>query len=93
MILLLLATWIGLTLAEKRTERHGVSKEDLNNLTYYGLLAFVIGGRLSFVLQNIPAFSKSPLGIISVNPDIFDPLGGIAVAVITAVFFGQRREL
>ncbi len=93
MILLLLAAWVGLTLAEKRTERHGVSKDDLNNITYYGLLAFVIGGRLSFVLQNIPAFIKSPLGIISVNPDIFDPLGGIAVAVITAVIYGQRREL
>lgn len=93
MILLLLAAWVGLTLAEKRTEHHGVSKDDLNNITYYGLLAFVIGGRLSFVLQNIPAFIKSPLGIISVNPDIFDPLGGLAVAVITAVIYGQRREL
>lgn len=93
MILLLLATWVGLTLAEKRAERHGVSKEDVNNLTYYGLLAFVIGGRLTFVLQNIPAFFKSPLGILSVNPDIFDPLGGMAVAVITAVIYGQRRGL
>ena len=93
MILLLLATWIGLTLAEKRTERHGVSKEDLSNLTYYGLIAFIVGGRLSFVLQNFPAFIKSPLGIISINPDIFDPFGGMAVAVITAVIYGQRRGL
>ncbi len=93
MILLLLATWIGLSLAEKRSERHGVSKEDINNLTYYGLIAFVVGGRLSFVLQNFPAFIKSPLGIISINPDIFDPLGGMAIAIITVFIYGQRREL
>jgi phosphatidylglycerol:prolipoprotein diacylglycerol transferase len=93
MILLLLATWIGLNLAEKRAERYGVSKDDLNNITYYGLIAFVIGGRLSFVLQNMPAFIKSPLGIISINPDIFDPLGALAVAIITAVIYGQRRRL
>jgi phosphatidylglycerol:prolipoprotein diacylglycerol transferase len=93
MILLLLATWIGLTLAEKRTERHGVSKDDLNNITYYALIAFIIGGRLSFVLQNMPAFIKSPLGIISINPDIFDPLGALAVAFITAFIYGQRRGL
>ncbi len=93
MILLLLATWIGLTLAEKRTERCSVSREDLNNLAYYGLLAFIIGGRLSFVLQNLPAFIKSPLGIISVNPDIFDALGGMAVAIITAFAYGQRHGL
>jgi prolipoprotein diacylglyceryltransferase len=93
MILLLLATWIGLTLAEKRTESHGISKEDLNNITYYSLIAFVGGGRLSFVLQNLSAFIKSPLGIISINPDIFDPLGGMAVAIITAMIYGQRRGL
>jgi phosphatidylglycerol---prolipoprotein diacylglyceryl transferase len=93
MILLLLAAWIGLTLAEKRAERHGVGKDDINNLTYYGLIAFIVGGRLSFVLQNLPAFIKSPLGVIAINPDIFDPLGGIAVAVITAVIYGQRRGL
>lgn len=93
MILLVAATWIGLSLAEKRAERHGISKDDLNNLTFYGLIAFVIGGRLSFVLQNLPAFTKSPLGIISINPDIFDPLGASAAAIIVALIYGQRRGL
>jgi phosphatidylglycerol:prolipoprotein diacylglycerol transferase len=93
MILLFIATWIGLTVAEKRTERYGVSKDDLNNITYYALIAFIIGGRLSFVLQNMPAFIKSPLGIISINPDIFDPLGALAVAFIVAFIYGQRRGL
>jgi phosphatidylglycerol---prolipoprotein diacylglyceryl transferase len=92
-ILLLLATWIGINLAEKRTERHGVSKDHLNNITYYGLIAFVIGGRLSFVLQNMPAFIKSPLGMISINPDIFDPLGAMAAVLITSVVYGQRHKL
>jgi phosphatidylglycerol---prolipoprotein diacylglyceryl transferase len=93
MILLLLATWVGLTLAEKQAEHHGISRDDLNNITYYGLIAFVVGGRLSFVLQNFPAFVKSPLGIISINPDIFDPLGGMVVAIITAMIYGQHRKL
>jgi prolipoprotein diacylglyceryltransferase len=93
MILLVLAIWVGLTLAEKRAERHGVSKEDLNNLTFYGLIAFVVGGRISFVLQNITAFMKSPLGIISVNPDLFDPTGAWVIALLAALVYGQRRKL
>jgi phosphatidylglycerol---prolipoprotein diacylglyceryl transferase len=93
MILLLLATWIGLNFAEKRAQRYGISKEDINNLTYYGLIAFVLGGRLSFVLQNLSAFIKSPLGIISINPDIFDPLGGVAISIIVAMIYGQQRGL
>ena len=93
MILLVAAAWLGLTLTEKRAEHHGISKENINNIIFYGLLAFVIGGRLSFILQNTIAFIKSPLGIISVNPDMFDPAGGTAVAFLVALIYGQRSGL
>ena len=93
MILLVIAAWIGLTLSEKRAERHGISKENINNVIFYGLIAFVIGGRISFVLQNAPAFLKSPLGILSINPDIFDPLGAMAVALVVTLIYGQRSGL
>jgi phosphatidylglycerol:prolipoprotein diacylglycerol transferase len=93
MILLLAAAWIGLSLAEKRAERHGISRENINNLIFYSLAAFVIGGRISFVLQNISAFIKSPLGVISINPDLFDPLGAVVAAVIAALVYGQRNRL
>ena len=93
MILLVAASWIGLTLSEKRAERHNISKDDLNNIIFYGMIAFIIGGRISFVMQNLPTFTKSPLGIISINPDIFDIFGGIAAALIAALIFGQRRKL
>jgi phosphatidylglycerol:prolipoprotein diacylglycerol transferase len=93
MIVLFIAAWVGLTFAEKRSERYGISKSDLNNLIFYSLIAFVIGGRLSFVLQNVSSFTKSPLGIISINPDIFDPLGALAAAILVAFIYGQRYGL
>jgi phosphatidylglycerol---prolipoprotein diacylglyceryl transferase len=93
MILLIAAAWFGLTLAEKRSERHGVGKDHLNNLTFYGLLAFVIGGRVSFVLQNIAAFVKKPIDVISINPDLFDPLGAVVTALLVMLVYGQRKSL
>ncbi len=93
MILLVAAAWVGLSLAEKRAERYGISKDELNNITFYGLLAYIMGGRLSFVLQNISTFSKSPVSVASINPDLFDPIGAIAIAFITALIYGQRRNL
>ena len=93
MILLIIASWIGLSLAEKRAERHNINKDDLNNVIFYGLIAFIIGGRISFVLQNLPTFLKSPTGIVSINPDLFDAFGGLAAAIIAALIFGQRRGL
>jgi len=93
MILLVIAAWVGLTLAEKRAERHGINRENINNVIYYGLIAFVIGGRISFVLHNIPTFLKSPFGIFSINPDMFDPLSAVVTAIIVAIIYGQRSEL
>ncbi|MDD2921295.1 MAG: prolipoprotein diacylglyceryl transferase [Anaerolineales bacterium] len=93
MILLIAAAWIGLSLAEKRAERHGVSKEDLNNITFYSLVALILGGRVFFVLQNLSAFVKSPLGIFSINPDLFEPTGAFAAAGVVALIYGQRRSL
>ena len=93
MILLVIAAWLGLTLAERRTEYHGISKDDLNNISFYGMIAFVIGGRISYVLQNMSAFTKSPLGIISINPDLFDPIGALAITFIVLMVYGQRKQL
>jgi len=93
MILLVIAAWVGLTLAEKRAEEHGLNKDQLNSITFYALLAFLIGGRLSFILQNVATFTKSPASIVSINPDIFDPIGATVIALITALIYGQRSSL
>lgn len=93
MILLVIAAWFGLTLAERRSERHGISKDDLNNITFYGMIAFIIGGRLTYVLQHFEIFGKSPSSIVSINPDLFDIFGALVVAGILAFAYGQRKKL
>jgi phosphatidylglycerol:prolipoprotein diacylglycerol transferase len=92
-ILLVAALWIGLALAEKRSERHGVSKEQLNNLAFYSLLGFILGGRLLFALSNLSAFASSPLSIFSPNPDLFDPISGLIAAILVGFIYGQRQKL
>ncbi len=93
MILLVIATLLGLTLAERSTEKYGISKDDLNNISFYGLIAFILGGRLTYILQNFPAFSKNPLDIISINPDLFDPIGALAISFIVVLTYAQRKQL
>lgn len=92
-ILLVAALWIGLSLAEKRCERRGITKEQLNNLTFYSLIAHVIGGRVLFALANLSAFTQSPFSIFSPNPDLFDPIGALAVALLVGFIYGQRQKL
>jgi len=93
LILVVAAIWIGLWLAEKRSKRHGVSISDLNNLTFFPLLGFILGGRLLFALENLSAFSQNPQSLISLNLDLFDPFGGFVVAILVAWVYSQRYGL
>jgi phosphatidylglycerol:prolipoprotein diacylglycerol transferase len=93
MILLVIAAWVGLSLAEKRAEHHGVGREHLSNLTFYSILGFLIGGRVLFALQNLVAFTKNPLDLISINPGLFDPIGALAAAFIVALIYAQKHGL
>ena len=93
LILVLAALWIGLTLSEKRVARHGISKDSLNNLVYYSILGFILGGRILFALANLPAFAQNPLNIFSLNIDLFDPFGALMTALLVAFVYGQRQKL
>jgi phosphatidylglycerol:prolipoprotein diacylglycerol transferase len=92
-ILVFAALWIGLTLAEKRTERHGISKDALHNITFYSILAYILGGRLLFALSNLSSFTPSPLSIFSPNPDLFDPASGLVTMILVGMIYGQRQKL
>lgn len=93
LILILAALWIGLTLSEKRAGRYGVPTEALNNILYYSILGYLLGGRLLFALANLSAFSQSPLSLFSLNIDLFDPLGALLTALLVGFVYGQRLKL
>lgn len=93
LILMVAALWIGLALAEKRAERHGISKEALDHIAYFGILGYIIGGRVIFALVNLSAFIQSPMSLFSVNVDLFDPLGALTAAVVVGFVYGHRKRL
>ena len=93
LILILIALWIGLALAEKRAERHNVPKDALSNLVYYSLFGYILGGRLLYALSNFSAFAQSPLSLFSLNLDLFDSVAALAAAVIVGIVYGSRQKL
>jgi phosphatidylglycerol:prolipoprotein diacylglycerol transferase len=93
LILLLAALWVGLALAEKRAERHNISRDVLNNIVYYSLFSYILGGRLLYALSNFSAFVESPLSIFSLNLDLFDPLAALILAILVGIIYGSRQKL
>jgi phosphatidylglycerol:prolipoprotein diacylglycerol transferase len=93
LILIMVAIWVGLYLAEKRSARYGASNDDLNNIVFFSLIGFLLGGRILYAFENLSAFAQSPQSLISLNLDLFDPFGGLAMAIIVALVYGQQRAL
>lgn len=93
LILLLAALWIGLALAEKRANRHNISKDALNNIVYYSLFGYVLGGRLLYALENYSVFLQSPGSLLSLNIDLFDPFAALIAALIVGFVYGSRQKL
>jgi phosphatidylglycerol:prolipoprotein diacylglycerol transferase len=92
-LVLLIGLWLGLTLAEKFSAKRGVPPNLLYNLTFVALVAGVIGARLAYLLRYPEAFASSPLSLISLNPGLLDPMGGMALAVIAGAIYAQRKKL
>jgi prolipoprotein diacylglyceryltransferase len=92
-LILITGIWVGASLAEKHAAKHKISGQLLFNLIFTGLAAYLIGGRLSYALQNPSAFADNLLSLISRNFGLFDPMGGIVVGLIASIIYGQRKKL
>ncbi|MCX6082821.1 MAG: prolipoprotein diacylglyceryl transferase [Chloroflexi bacterium] len=90
---ILLAFWLGISLAEKQAPRHGISADGLYNLVFTGLVAGLIGARIGYVFQNLSAFIQSPLSLFSLNPGLLDVFSGIAIALLGMFIHGQRKKI
>ena len=92
-LILLIGLWLGLVVAERLAPRFQANSNNVYNLVFVALIAGVLGARVSYVLQNHEVFLQSPLNIFSLNPGLLDPLGGVAVGLIAALVYGNRKKI
>lgn len=93
LILLIIAGWVGLWIAERRAKRTAVSEKAVDTLVGTMALAFLVGGRLFYAAGHLPAFISSPASLVSLNVGLFDSWGALASAAIAAAIAMQRRRL
>jgi prolipoprotein diacylglyceryltransferase len=92
-LIMLVGIWLGASLAEKHAAKQKLAGDILFNLIFTGLAAYLVGGRLSYAIQHPSAFSDNLLNLFSRNFGLFDPIGGLVVALIAVVIYGQRKGL
>jgi phosphatidylglycerol---prolipoprotein diacylglyceryl transferase len=92
-LVFLAGIWLCVYLAEKFSPRFGLSPSKISSLIILMLFSAIIGARLSYLIRFPESFSQHPVDIFSTNPGLLDPLGGIALAVITGLIYAQRKGL
>jgi len=92
-LIILLGLWLGLTLAERYAARFNVKANHLYNIVFITLIAGLVGARLANVLRYPQAFSSNLWNVLSLNISLLDPWGGIAVGIICALIYGQRKGM
>ena len=92
-LILLAGLWLGLTLAERYSHRFKVQPVDLYNLVFIALMSGILGARVTFAVRHPFAFISSPISLLSLNPDLFDPASGLVIAIATALIYGSRKHI
>jgi len=92
-LVLLAGIWICIYLVEKSAPLFGLSASKVSSLIILMLLSGFIGARISYFIRFPDGFLQHPLDIFSRSPGLLDPAGGVALAVVAGLIYGQKKEL
>ena len=92
-LLLLAGFWVGLDLTEKHAPRFQANAQQIYQMVLVALLTGLLAARLSYALQSPAAFLASPLSLLTPRPQMLDAQGGLLIAALAALIYGQRRGL
>lgn len=92
-VILLIAFLVGMYILKKRGEREGIAKKDIYDLTFYTIIAVIVGSRLFYVLYHLDYFKSHLLESIAVWEGGLVFYGGVLFALATIVTFIKIRKL
>ena len=90
---LILGFLLGTYLLDHESKISNLDRKLMDNLIWILLLAGLIGARLSYFTRNISAFKANYKAIISFNPALLDPAGGLLIAITAGYIFLSRKKI
>lgn len=84
---------LGMGLALRQARKEGIPSERISDLSFYLLLAAIIGSRVFYILLNPGPYIKNPLAIFKIWEGGLVFYGGLILAVITGMIYIKRHGL
>jgi len=92
-LILILGFWLGSTFSERHAKQFNLDPLILDKTLWITLLSGIIGARLSYVARSSFAFEGNLLAIISLNPDLLDPAGGLLISAAVGFLYLSRQQI
>jgi phosphatidylglycerol:prolipoprotein diacylglycerol transferase len=92
-LILLAAIWLGLTLVERKSQKFGFTPAIAGNLAIIWLVAMLLGGRIVYAVEHLPAFVQSPASLVSLNFSLWDLPGGVFIGLAAGSWYGARHKV
>lgn len=90
-LMVMLGFLAGLWIATKRARRFGIEPSHVTDISFWVLIAGILGARVGYILQEIPYYSKHPHELLQWQFAGLTSFGGVIAAVI-AVWICCRRK-
>ncbi len=90
---LLIGFWVGTVLSERKSKPLVDDPGFIDRLLWSSMLAGILGARFSYFARNPAAFNGEYLSLLSLNLNLFDPLGGLLIALTVSLFIVSRSKI
>lgn len=92
-VMLALAFFIGIWLAERRAVEAGLNKKVVSDLGFWILISAVVGARLLYVLLHSGEFKNDPFEIVAIWRGGLMFFGGFLLALIVGIYYSKRNNI
>ncbi len=93
LLLALVGLILGISFAERRLPKAGLTANQLNTLVFLALGGGLLAARLAFAAQHFSLFSRAPLTLLSPDGGLLDPWAGAIVGLLAMMIYAQRQKL
>lgn len=87
------AFFLGIGLAVKEAKKEGIDPQKILDLSYYILIAAIVGSRILYVIINIRYFMENPLEIIKIWSGGLVFYGGFIFGIAVVIYFFKKNNM
>jgi phosphatidylglycerol:prolipoprotein diacylglycerol transferase len=92
-IMLAIAFFVGIFIARRFARKDGVKPSLITDLSFWVILATIVGGRLLYVLMNLKEYLRHPIDIVRIWQGGLIFYGGFFLSILVAIWYFKRNKI